>query len=234
MRMQKLERVGQNLFENASLGMQVLEQVPEDAFEYWEKQMREELPLEDVPRGRQALEWLRESPIRYVFPWGMTVARPIIGADAMVQAWRGNWGRATLEFAGAWATDFEGIPARWLHAVTKAGAIADPVADAFLRAESIVALAPRMPVTASLVAAGELFVLTLNAGIQQGRSRPFVPKEAKLGTVLEGKGIILAGAGLAKENVLLQRQGQAALLSGVGLRVDAYMREDRRMQNAKR
>jgi hypothetical protein len=177
-----------------------------------------------------SLESFKENPLRYAVPWGMTLARPVIGADAMRQAWNGKWGRAAVEFAGAWGTDLEGFPARWLDAVTKAGAVADPIADGILRAESLLALAPRMPVTAGIVAANELYILKLNTEVQRGRSKPYVPMEAKIGTVLEGAGIVWTGIGFDRENVVWQREGQAALLSGVGLRLDAYNREARRMK----
>jgi hypothetical protein len=171
------------------------------------------------------LERLKESPFRYAVHWSMTAARPVIGYEAFRQARRGNWGKAQQLFVTAWATDMEGFPARYLNASSKAGAVADPVADGLLRAQSFAALAPEIPVTASIVAGAELYNLKLNGRIQNGRDRPYVPREAKWGTLIQAAGVIWTSEGIKREKKLQKLGGQASMLAGTGLRVYGYWKE---------
>lgn len=171
------------------------------------------------------LERFRENPARYAIPWGMTAARPVLGGLALAEARKGNWRDAKNLFIIAALTDLEGIPARFLHATSKAGAIADPIADGILRAEAAVALAPKMPLTIGLITAGELYNLGLNASIQKNQETPLVPRRAKIGTAIQSAGLVLAFRGLEKESDWQQVLGKATMLLGTGLRVSAYRRE---------
>lgn len=180
----------------------------------------------------KAVERLKESPLRYAVPWSMTLLRPLIGAYGVHDSRQGKWGKAEVDIAIAWATDFEGLFARGLKATSIAGAIADPIADGILRAESLVALAPEMPVTASLVGTIEIYNLKLNATVQKGREKPYVPMAAKIGTVIEGAGVVWAAEGVRKESALQRAEGKVAMLAGAGLRLFAYKREAQRLHNS--
>lgn len=171
------------------------------------------------------VERIRESRFRYAIPWSMTVARPIIGADALKEAQQGNWKNAKKKFAWAWTTDLEGYPARYFNATSALGAVGDPIADGILRAESAKALAPHMPTTATIVAAAELYNIAINTKIQQGRTKPYVPLEAKLGTTVQAAGVIWAIDGMEKNSLLKRTVGRATIYAGTGLRVHAYWKE---------
>jgi hypothetical protein len=179
------------------------------------------------------LERVREHPLRYVPPCSMTLARPVIGAYAVRDSREGKWGRAGVKSAIAWATDLEGILARWLNATSKLGAVADPVADGLLRAESLIALAPEMPVSTSLVGAIEIYNLNLNTKVQKNREKPYVPNEARVGTVIEGAGVVFAIEGVRKKDTWFKSGGKAAMLGGAGLRTYGYWKEAKRMHNSK-
>lgn len=165
----------------------------------------------------------------------MTVARPIIGADATRDAINGKYRRSAVKFVAALATDGEGTPARRLDATTKAGGIGDPIADGLLRAEFVVALAKKKPVTAGLLATAELYNLGLNLfKVQKGRKEAFVPNEAKAGTVIQAAGTIAVFEGLERDHSLIKLAGTAGLLAGTAMRTHAYWSEARRMKHATR
>ncbi len=169
------------------------------------------------------LEALKQHPARYLIPNAMTVARPIIGAMGLRDARNGNWRRATKEFCVAMATDLEGNPARWLNATSKAGAIADPIADFFLRTEVLVAFAPVMNKTAFAIAAGaEIDVLRLNAEIQKIGDTPKIPKQAKLGAVVQAVGAAAFSEGMERDNTFLRSVGQVIIDTGCIMRSVAY------------
>ncbi|HVF69716.1 MAG TPA: CDP-alcohol phosphatidyltransferase family protein, partial [Xanthomonadales bacterium] len=177
-----------------------------------------------------SLARIREHPARYAVPWSMTLARPVLGAFAVREARRDNWGVATALLAVGAATDFEGTPARFLEATSVAGAVADPIADGGLRGEALVAMAPALPVTTGIVAAAEVFNLGLNSKIQKGREKPFVPRQAKWGSALQAAGGISIFRGLDKNSVALRTVGKVAMLAGTGMRVHAYGKEYKRMK----
>jgi hypothetical protein len=179
----------------------------------------------------ETVERFKKAPERYVVPWSMTLARPILGAMALAESRRGNWGTAEIEFLAACATDLEGFPARWLNATSKAGAIADPIADGILRVELLAALAPEMPKTVGTVTAIDVYNIKLNATVQKDRETPFIPWEAKWGTGLEFAGFVGACEGIRQENVQLRRAGGAAMIMGAGLRTHGYRKEYKRIES---
>ncbi len=178
----------------------------------------------------ERLDRIREHPARYLIPWSMTIARPILGELARREAGKGNWSLSKKLYIAAAGTDFEGIPARFFHATSKAGGVADPTADGFLRAEAAATFAPQMPVTTSVITGAEIVNLALNAKIQKGRDKPFVPREAKVGSAVQAGGAITFFRGIENNSVGQRAVGKAVMLVGTGLRVYAYGKEYSRMK----
>src|SRR3990167_8461232 len=88
------------------------------------------------------LERIREHPARFLIPNAMTVARPVLGWQALRAARSGDWKKAQVKNLLAWISDAEGSVARPLNATTPFGAMLDPVADGILRFEMALTLAP--------------------------------------------------------------------------------------------
>lgn len=175
------------------------------------------------------LERVRSHPARYLVPWSMTVARPVLGWKAMKSAQSGNWAQVQKHIVPALASDLEGNPARFLRAVSVAGAVADPVADAMLRAESVVAFAPHMSKIATVsVVAGEFINFGINAKIQKALEKPRIPKGAKIGAVVQAVGAGLFTEGMKQSNEKKKKSGESIIVAGTLLRVSSYVNLYRR------
>lgn len=171
------------------------------------------------------LERIRKHPARYLAPWAMTVARPVLGGLGLQEAKRGNWKKANRDLVVAMGTDFEGTPARFLHATSKAGAVADPIADGILRAEGLMAYGPEMNRLAlALIFTAEVDNLRLNATIQSGHEQPIIPRGAKWGSAIEAAGGVAFGAGLERDEAALRFAGQLTILAGAVMRNVTYRR----------
>lgn len=169
------------------------------------------------------LERVRSHPARYLVPNALTVARPILGHKAFQAAKVGNWSRMEKFFLPALMTDMEGTPARALNATSTFGSIADPIADAILRAQALRALAPNLgTVTKSVVLGGELLNLGLNSQIQEAKGRPKVPFGAKAGSFAQAVGAGLVVEGLRKKQSRMRVACEAVIVAGTALRVGTY------------
>lgn len=169
------------------------------------------------------LERVRSHPARYLVPNTLTALRPVLGYKALKAAKVGNWSQMERFLLPAMATDMEGVPARALHATSTFGSIADPIADAALRAQSLLALAPKLgTVTKSVVLGGELFNLGLNSQIQETKGRPKVPFGAKAGSFAQAVGAGLVVEGLRKKQAGKCVAGEAVIVAGTALRVGTY------------
>lgn len=169
------------------------------------------------------LESFRKHPARYFAPWVMTVSRPVLGQIAVVEAKKGNLKNTHRLLVAAMASDMEGYPARYLNAISIAGAVADPIADGILRAQTAYTLAPHMSkLTTAFVALAEGDSLRLNARIQKGRENPLVPKGAKWGSAIEGLGAEFVMEGIIHDDRALRIAGQVAIVAGAALRHRTY------------
>lgn len=180
----------------------------------------------------RGLKRVREHPARFILPNVMTLARPIVGYAAMQDARGGDWESAQKKFRIASATDMEGYVARPLNATSKFGAIGDPVADGIERAEGVVALAPEMnkfALVATVVF--EADSLRLNSKVQKGREKPFVPKSAKAGSMIEAVGADVLMTGIVRNDKRLKAVGEAAIVAGAAMRNLGYRKEYRRMKS---
>lgn len=161
------------------------------------------------------LEGLRRNPLRYGIPNGLSALRPILGWYGMKDARNGDWKKARNKFTSAAVTDMEGYPARFLNATSEIGAVIDPVADFGLRLELVAAFVPVMSkIALGIIGAAELDNLRLNAKIQKGKKSPTIPKGAKWGTAIQGIGATLFCEGMERNNTLLKRGGEFAMVSG--------------------
>lgn len=178
------------------------------------------------------LERVRSHPARYLVPNALTVLRPVLGYKALKAAKVGDWAQMERFLLPAMATDMEGFPARLFNATSHFGSVADPIADAFLRAEALLALAPNIsPMTKSAVLAGEVANLALNAQIQETKGRPKVPFGAKAGSFTQAVGAGLVVEGLRKKQSRMRVAGEAVIVAGTALRVGTYYSLYRKERN---
>lgn len=175
------------------------------------------------------LERLRSHPARYLIPNALTVARPFLGYKALQAARKGDWSRMEKYLIPALASDMEGGVARALDASSTFGSIGDPFADAILRAQTLVALAPKLSaVTKTVVLTGEVFNLALNSRIQERKGRPTVPIGAKAGSFTQAVGAGMVVEGLRKKKTKMRIAGEASIVAGTTLRVGTYINLYRR------
>lgn len=163
--------------------------------------------------------------LKFVPPNAMTIARPFLGAEGVVQAYNGNWAAAGAWFAAAWASDMDGTVARATNSVTKFGSFADPIADGALRAEMAVAIAPHINlICAAIAVMGEAAALGANAALGQGRDgkTPIVPLAAKAGTVGHALGGGVMMYGLARGNEAAVNVGQGIIAGSSTVRGATY------------
>ena len=169
------------------------------------------------------IERAREHPARFLLPNGMTVARPILGWQALLAVREGNWARAQRKTILAWLTDAEGSVARPLDATSQLGATLDPIADGIWRLEMALALAPHFnKFFGALSVALEINNIAINKEVQENLFDPDIPKGAKNGMVVQGIGIALFTQGMKKDSKVLKKTGEAVVTAGAVMRNTAY------------
>ena len=77
------------------------------------------------------------SPLRFILPNALTIARPFITREAIKAHRQGKKGKALALLGAAWLSDADGSVARKLDATSRFGEIADPIADLAMRAQLI-------------------------------------------------------------------------------------------------
>ncbi len=173
------------------------------------------------------LERVRESRWRYGPPWALTLSRPVLGGAAAYEMWHDRPMNALGLMVLAQASDMDGWLARKLRATSNAGAIADPLSDGLLRAETAVTIAPIIdPIMGLAAVAAEATNLALNARIQKSTAGqgPIVPKEAKDGTALQSAGAALTMLGEATGKPALTTIGSLGVAAGSMRRTAGYTR----------
>lgn len=81
---------------------------------------------------------------KYVVINGTSLARPVLGAAGMVEAWRGNWGHAEALFGIGYGTDIaDGKGSRAWNATSGIGSKLDAAADFLIRLETLAAIFPK-------------------------------------------------------------------------------------------
>ena len=169
------------------------------------------------------LERIREHPARFLIPNAMTVARPVLGWQALRAARSGDWKKAQVKNLLAWISDAEGSVARPLNATTPFGAMLDPVADGILRFEMALTLAPHFNnFWGILTTALEIQNIAINKKVQESPLEPIIPKGAKNGTAVEGAGVVLFMRGVEKDSEVLKTLGEITVTVGALMRNASY------------
>lgn len=78
---------------------------------------------------------IEKSPLRYVLPNAMTLARPFLTREVVKAKRKGEKKKALAWLLVAWATDADGTVARRLDATSYIGKILDPIADQAMKVQ---------------------------------------------------------------------------------------------------
>jgi cardiolipin synthase len=144
----------------------------------------------------------RGEPAVLNLPNALTASRFVLAPLFLVLYVQGDEARALLAFAVAAATDvLDGLLARVLRQHTRLGAILDPIADKFLFACALVALAAtgRLPVWLPVLVVARDLAQLLAAALLRGTHHPIPVAPTRIGKY--------ASAGLAATVVLAMAEG---------------------------
>jgi cardiolipin synthase len=174
--------------------------------------------LEQASRSRAEVAEPDAGP--FTLANALTVARLVLAVVFLVLYLKGSRLRALSAFAAAAATDvLDGLVARALRQHSRLGAFLDPIADKFLAACALFALAAtgRLPLWLPLVVVGRDLVLLLGAAILRSAHRaiPVAPTRiGKYATFCLAATVVLA---LGSEFGAYSREDAAPFVAATGL-----------------